>query len=149
VLYGFALAFLATVLAAIWQDFFGLLPPFPFWSAPVITGTVGGVLMIIGCIGLMWLKASSLVLSRDLIDDRMVSMDTAFLVVLLLASVTGILTLALRSTGAMGPMLTLHLATLVALYATAPYGKFVHGAYRFIALLKSRVDQGLDLRRAA
>jgi citrate/tricarballylate utilization protein len=73
----------------------------------------------------------------------MLSMDNAFIVVLGLAAFTGVLTLALRSTGAMPAMLSLHLSMLVALYATAPYGKFVHGVYRFGALLRSRLEEGV------
>ena len=42
----------------------------------------------------------------------------------------------LRATPALGPALTLHLGSLVALYVTAPYGKLVHAVYRFAALLR-------------
>ena len=59
------------------------------------------------------------------------------------------LTLVFRNTSAMAAMLTLHLASLVALYATAPYGKFVHGVYRFQALLKNRAEQRADASRSA
>jgi citrate/tricarballylate utilization protein len=41
----------------------------------------------------------------------------------------------------LGALLTIHLATLFALYFTLPYGKFVHGAYRFAALLRNRLDE--------
>jgi citrate/tricarballylate utilization protein len=43
----------------------------------------------------------------------------------------------------MPAMLSLHLSMLVALYATAHYGKFVHGVYRFGALLRSRLEEGV------
>ncbi len=149
VLYGFALAFVSTVLAAVFQDILGLEPPFPFWSAPVVTGSIGGLLMVIGCTGLLWLKALSLTKARALISRQMASMDNAFILVLDSAALTGMLTLVLRGTGAMSAMLTLHLASLVALYATAPYGKFVHAVYRFLALLKNRAEQREERRQSA
>jgi citrate/tricarballylate utilization protein len=37
-------------------------------------------------------------------------------------------------------MLTLHLAVLVALYLTAPYGKFVHFVYRLGALVLNSAE---------
>jgi citrate/tricarballylate utilization protein len=94
--------------------------------------------MTVGCTGLLYLKARS---SQNLQSESMRQMDVAFLVVLNLASVTGLLTLALRGTGLMGTALVIHLALLVALYATAPYGKFVHFVYRFAALLLYRAEE--------
>lgn len=146
VLYGFILAFISTALAAFIQDFLGQEPPFPWWSAPVITGATGGVMMVVGCSGLLWLKVQSVRKARELISGNMLAMDTAFIAVLNAAAITGMLTLLLRDTGAMATMLTLHLASLVALYATAPYGKFVHPVYRFCALLKNRAEQRAEQR---
>jgi citrate/tricarballylate utilization protein len=145
VLYGFVLAFISTVLAAIFQDFLGQDPPFALLSAPVLTGSIGGVLMVVGCTGLLWLKWRSTRKARELISTSMLTMDNAFIAVLDAAALTGMLTLVLRGTGAMAAMLTLHLATLVALYATAPYGKFVHVVYRFGALLKNRAEQRAEV----
>jgi len=42
----------------------------------------------------------------------------------------------LRETTAMGPLLALHLGAVFALFITMPYGKFVHGIYRFAALMR-------------
>ncbi len=42
----------------------------------------------------------------------------------------------LRDTAAMGPLLALHLGFVFALFITMPYGKFVHGLYRFVALVR-------------
>jgi len=145
VVYGFILAFISTGLAALFQDILGEQPPFPWLSAPVVTGALGGVMMTVGCTGLLWLKLRSVAKARDLISGSMLSMDTAFIVVLDAAAITGLLTLLLRDTGALATMLTIHLATLVALYATAPYGKFVHVVYRFGALLKNRAEQRAEL----
>ena len=58
-------------------------------------------------------------------------MDTAFILMLFLTSATGIALLLLRETAAMGPLLSIHLGFVFALFITLPYGKFVHGLYRF------------------
>lgn len=135
---GFGLAFVSTVLAAIWQHALGQLPPYPLLSPPVVTGSAGGVAMIVGCSGLLYLKTRA---PAGFAAASMLTMDVAFLAVLDLASVTGMLTLALRGTPAVGPMLVLHLAFLTALYATAPYGKFTHAVHRFTALLLDSVER--------
>ena len=49
--------------------------------------------------------------------------------------------LLLRDTAAMGPLLALHLGVVFALFITMPYGKFVHGFYRFAALLRYAQEQ--------
>ncbi|MGC1562231.1 MAG: tricarballylate utilization protein TcuB, partial [Bradyrhizobium sp.] len=63
-------------------------------------------------------------------------MDVAFIVMLFLTSLTGLALLLLRDTAAMGPLLALHLGVVFALFITLPYGKFVHGLYRYLALVR-------------
>ena len=55
---------------------------------------------------------------------------------LFLTSLTGFLLLLLRGTGLMGLLLAIHLGVVFALFLSLPYGKFVHGLYRFLALIK-------------
>ena len=68
-------------------------------------------------------------------------MDHAFIVLLLLVSVTGLALLAGRETGAMALLLAIHLGTVMALFITLPYGKFAHGMYRVAALLKFAIEK--------
>jgi citrate/tricarballylate utilization protein len=63
-------------------------------------------------------------------------MEAAFLVMLMLLGATGLLLLSLRSTAAMGPLLLLHLGVVFGFFVTMPYGKFVHGIYRYLALVR-------------
>jgi citrate/tricarballylate utilization protein len=133
-MYGFMLTFLATISAFVEENAFGIEPPYPLLSVPVLLGTLGGIGVIVGCIGLVRLKRKA---ASDQTVERAAAMDYAFLLSLLLVSVTGTLLLILRDTELMRLALIVHLSTVFAFYLSAPYGKFVHGFYRFAAVLRS------------
>lgn len=136
--WGFLFCFTATILAAIYQDFFHWLPPYSLSSAPVIFGAVGGVALIIGTSGLIWFKLKS---TSEPAATGASTLDYVFLVTLALTALTGLLTLIFRATPALGSLLTLHLALVAALFITAPYGKFVHFVYRSLALVQYNLEQ--------
>lgn len=135
--WGFLSALVSTSLAAIYQDVFHWLPPFRLTSAPVLFGTAGGVAMIIGTLGLLWFKLRSDDVPAGTLAP---GMDYMFLVMLCLTSLSGLCTLVFRTTSAMGGILVVHLGLVAALFITAPYGKFVHLVYRFLALVKYRTE---------
>ena len=139
--YGFALCFASTCVATLYHYGFGRVAPYPWWDLPVVLGTVGGIGLIFGPLGLMIAK-----LRRDpvMVDEQRLGMDFAFLAMLFLTSLTGLLLLVLRATPAMPLLLALHLGVVFALFITMPYGKFVHGLYRFVALVRyAREHQAL------
>jgi citrate/tricarballylate utilization protein len=136
--YGFLSATVSTILAAIYQHFLRELPPYAVTSAPVLFGTAGGVAMIVGVSGLIAIKIKS---DRRPAYARAFGTEYLFLVLLGLASLSGILTLVFRSTRAMGSLLFIHLALIAALFITIPYGKFVHSIYRSLALLRHHLEQ--------
>ena len=68
-------------------------------------------------------------------------MDVAFLMLLFLTSLTGILLLVLRETAAMGTLLIVHLGMVAGLFISAPYGKFAHVVYRYAALVRYAIEQ--------
>jgi citrate/tricarballylate utilization protein len=107
--------------------------PYALASAPVVLGILGGLGLLIGPIGLFFLRRRRMPI---LTDQRPLGMDTAFLAMLLLTSATGFLLMLLRDTQFMGLLLALHLGVVFGLFLTLPYGKFVHGLYRFAALMK-------------
>jgi len=136
--YGFMLCFAATCVATVYHYAFGWKAPYPFWSVPVLLGTIGGMGLLIGPAGLLWLKAT-----RDpaLSDATQTGMDVGFIGLLLLVSVTGLMLLASRETAAMGVLLAAHLGAVMALFITLPYGKFVHAVYRFAALVRYHLER--------
>ena len=138
VFYGFLLDLAATTIAAFYDHFLSWQAPYPYFSAPVVLGTVGGVALIIGTAGLLYLKWKS---DRVPAHSTMLSMDVSFLVLLFLTSCTGLLLLALRETAAMGPLLVIHLGVVAGLFITAPYGKFAHVVYRYAALVRYAIEQ--------
>jgi citrate/tricarballylate utilization protein len=138
VFYGFLLDFASTSVAAFYAHFLGWQAPYPFLSWPVVLGTVGGVGLLIGTSGLLFLKWKS---DRNPADERMRRMDVAFLLLLFFTSVTGLLLLALRDTAAMGTLLIIHLGIVAGLFITLPYGKFAHVIYRYAALVRYAIEQ--------
>ena len=131
--YGFLACFAATVVAAFYDNILGWRAPYPLWSAPVILGVYGGISLSIGAAGLL-----ALIVQRDpdLIDPAQTPRDTAFTALLLSVGLSGLLLLALRSTPAMGILLSLHLGLVLGLFVTMPYGKFVHGFYHLASLIR-------------
>ena len=102
----------------------------------MILGTLGGIGLIIGTSGLALDN-----MRRDPALGSDAGMGKAFLLTLWLTGVSGLLLLAFRGTGAMGFLLALHLGIVFALFATMPYGKFVHGIYRYAALVRNAREQ--------
>nr|WP_282959940.1 tricarballylate utilization 4Fe-4S protein TcuB [Burkholderia ambifaria] len=136
--YGFMLCFAATAVATLYHYAFGLEAPYPFLSVPVLLGTGGGIGLIAGPAGLLWLNLKR-VPERG--DARQRPMDRGFIALLLLTSASGLALLALRTTSAMPSLLAIHLGIVMALFATLPYGKFAHGIFRSAALLKSSIEK--------
>jgi citrate/tricarballylate utilization protein len=133
VFYGFFLCFAATCVATLYHYLLQRHAPYPWYDLPVLLGTVGGVGMLIGTTGLFFAK-----LRRDpeMLDDARLGMETAFIVMLFLTSLTGLLLLVLRGTAAMNALLAVHLGVVLALFITLPYSKFVHGIFRWLALIR-------------
>lgn len=128
--YGFVLCFAATCLATLFHEF-GMAAPYPLWHPVVILGALGGVGLVAGPLGLLAQRRA-----RDPAMGARGGMGAAFLWMLCLSGLSGMLLLGLRDTPAMGSLLALHLGVVFALFLSFPYGKFVHGFYRFAALAR-------------
>ena len=136
--YGFMACFAATGVATLFHYLLKWSAPYPIFSAPVMLGIAGGIGLLIGPAGLLWLN-----LRRDPAhgDEKQKPMDRGFIALLFLVSASGLALLALRDTSALGAMLALHLGLVMAFFLTMPYSKFAHGIFRSAALLKHAIEK--------
>lgn len=133
--YGFLLCFASTTVAALYDNVLGWRAPYAYTSLPVLLGTTGGLGLLVGSLGLWVLRRR-----RDpaLTDEAQRGLDESFLALLFFTSATGLALLVLRHEPIMPWLLVVHLGTVLALFLTLPYGKFVHGLYRAAALWVAR-----------
>ena len=136
--YGFMLCFAATCVATLYHYLLDDHAPYPLFSPPVVLGTVGGIGLLAGPAGLLWLN-----LRRDPAhrEDSHNAMDRGFIALLFLTSATGLVLLGWRDSEAMALALAIHLGVVMALFLTLPYGKFAHGIFRSAALLKWAIEK--------
>jgi len=136
--YGFMLCFAATGVATLFHYLLNWSAPYPIFSLPVMLGVVGGIGLLIGPAGLLWLN-----LRRNPAhgDENQKPMDRGFIALLFLVSSSGLALLALRETSALGLMLAIHLGLVMAFFLTMPYSKFAHGIFRSAALLKHAIEK--------
>jgi citrate/tricarballylate utilization protein len=131
--YGFILCVASTAVATLYHYLLQREAPYPLYDLPVLLGVAGGFGLIAGTVGLLIAKLRR---DRNLLDGSHLGMDVAFLVMLFATGLSGMALLLFRATPAMGILLALHLGVVFSLFVTMPYGKFVHGLYRFAALVR-------------
>jgi citrate/tricarballylate utilization protein len=136
--YGFMLCFASTTVAAIYHYVFAWRAPYGFISLPVLLGTLGGMGLVVGPLGLGWLRGRQDPATSNSAQN---GLDGEFIALLFLTGVSGLLLLALRETHYLASLLFVHLGLVMALFVTMPYGKFVHGLYRSLALLRYAREQ--------
>ena len=136
--YGFLLDLASTSVAAIYHNVFHWDSPYAYTSVPVVLGSVGGIALMIGTAGLLYLKWRS---DRIPGDGTMMQMDVSFILILFLSAFSGMILLAFRETAAMGTLLAIHLGIIAAFFLMIPYGKLAHVVYRYAALVKNAVEQ--------
>ena len=137
--YGFMLCFASTSVATLYHYLFNWQAPYGYTSLPVILGTVGGMGLLIGPAGLLWLNLRRHAASHG--DAAQKPMDRGFIALLFLISLTGLALLVWRDSAAMAVLLAVHLGTVMAFFVTLPYGKFAHGVFRSAALLKFAIEK--------
>ncbi len=141
--YGFMLCFASTSVATVYHYAFKWQAPYALTSLPVLLGTVGGIGLLIGPAGLLWLN-----LRRDpnTADLSQKPMDLGFIALLFLTSLTGLALMVWRDTSFLALLLAVHLGVVMALFVTLPYGKFAHGIFRSAALLKWAIEKRMPNR---
>jgi citrate/tricarballylate utilization protein len=104
----------------------------------VLLGIAGGLGLLVGPLGLGWLNVKR---HPQHGDRSQKAMDHGLIALLFFTSLSGLLLLGFRDTGAMALLLALHLGVVMALFLTLPYGKFAHGFFRCAALLKWAIER--------
>ena len=99
--YGFLLCFAATCVATLYHYLLTREAPYAWWDLPVVLGTLGGIGLLIGPIGLLAAKFRR---DPDLADQSRMGMDSAFILMLFLTSLTGLALLLLARHGCDGPV---------------------------------------------
>ena len=139
--YGFLLCFAATTAAAFCAYVLNWPPPYAFYSLPVLLGTAGGLGIMVGTFGLLMLKLRR---NRDISDNENVTADVSFVFMLMLTSLSGLVLLVFRHTSSMPLLLIVHLGIVLGFFIMLPHGKFVHGIYRFAALVKYALERNRE-----
>ncbi len=136
--YGFMLCFAATSLATLYHYLLGWDAPYDLPSLPKLLGVGGGLGLLVGTAGLFYLNLRRHPLHGDAAQKPM---DLGFIALLFFTSLSGLTLWLWRGTPALAMLLALHLGAVMALFATLPYGKFAHGAFRCAALLKWAIEK--------
>ncbi|HSW26479.1 MAG TPA: tricarballylate utilization protein TcuB, partial [Burkholderiaceae bacterium] len=130
--YGFVLCFAATCVATVYHYALGQPAPYGWLSLPKLLGVSGGAAVVVGTVVLWRLNRKRHTLHGDAAQRPM---DRGFIALLFATAASGLLLAAARHTPALALLLSVHLASVMALFLIMPYGKFVHGIYRLAALL--------------
>lgn len=136
--YGFMLCFAATGVATLYHFLLDWSAPYPVLSLPVMLGISGGLGLLVGPAGLLWLNLRR---NPEHGDENQKPMDRGFIALLFLVSASGLALLAFRETAALGLLLAIHLGLVMAFFLTMPYSKFAHGIFRSAALLKYSIEK--------
>jgi len=138
---GFLLCLASTSVATVYHHLLGLEAPYPLLSLPVMLGSLGGLGLIAGSLGLLALKRGA-----DPAPIAPVAQESGRLLLLqlLAMAISGLVLLALRDSRAMGILLALHLGTVLGFFVALPHGKFAHAPYRAAALLRAALERRND-----
>lgn len=138
VMWGFLLCFAATISGTILHYVFGIEAPYGPLSLPKLFGVPGGILLTVGGVALMALKAKA---EKNLGAPAVWGGEMAFILLLTATGASGLLLYWATGTAAVRPMLVFHLGAVLALYLTLPYTKMVHIFFRLAALTRDAQEK--------
>ncbi|UXX84613.1 tricarballylate utilization 4Fe-4S protein TcuB [Roseovarius pelagicus] len=142
VMWGFLLCFASTCTGTVLHYGFAIEAPYALLSLPKLLGVPGGLLLTIGSAALIWLKLQA---DPKLGAPSAWGAEMAFVLLLGLTGLTGLLLFAATGTGAVPALLAIHLGAVLALFLSMPYSKMVHGFYRMAALVRDAQNKDVKL----
>ena len=107
--------------------------PYVWYSLPKLFGVSGGIALVFGCAGLAWLKCQA---DSTLGAQHVWGAEMAFVVLLGLTGLTGLVLYALTGQPGVKTALIIHLSCVMTLFLLMPYSKMVHGFFRLAALIR-------------
>lgn len=143
IMYGFLLCFASTSSATVLHYIFDHHAPYAFWSLPKLLGMTGGLIMTLGCIGMVVLKLRS---DRHVGDAQAWSGDIAFVGLLGFVGFSGLLLYGFGATALMPALLAIHLGAVLTYFLLTPFTKMAHGFYRLAALIRDAQRKRLARR---
>ena len=132
-LLGFLLCFASTSAGTLLHYLWNIPAPYAWYSLPKLLGVPGGLLLVAGCTGLGWLKCQA---DRTLGAAHVWGAEMAFVILLGMSGLTGLVLYAATETGFVSVLLAIHLACVLCLFLLLPYSKMVHGFFRLAALIR-------------
>jgi len=130
---GFLLCFASTTSATLLHYLLDIQAPYPVLSIPKLLGLPGGLLLVVGCGGLAWLKCKAV---KSLGATDKWGGEMAFTLLLGATGASGLLLFFLTGTGWVPSILGIHLGLVLTLFLLMPYSKMVHGFFRLASLIK-------------
>jgi citrate/tricarballylate utilization protein len=131
IFYGFLMDLISTLLGMVYEDILHVSSPFPAQNPTVITGLVGGVMLLAGTALALYAR---IIARREQKFSSTASFDVILAVLLMSVAVTGLVTLAARLSlayGAMYALLLAHYSLIYALFVLAPLSStFLHALLR-------------------
>lgn len=131
-MYGFLLCFAATVSGTVMHYALGMQAPYGWLSVPKLLGVPGGLMMVAGAGGMVWLKLRA---DPALGATRVWGGEMAFILLLGGVALTGLALPVAAGTALVGPLLAVHLSSVMVLFLLMPFSKMVHGFFRLAALV--------------
>jgi citrate/tricarballylate utilization protein len=138
IMYGFLLCLASTTSGTVLHYVFDMQAPYGFFSLPKLLGIPGGILLTVGCIGMIMLRQKA---DPELGAPGRASGEAGFIWLLGFVGLSGLVLYAVSGTALTGLMLALHLGGVLAFFLLTPYSKMAHGFYRFAALVREAQDR--------
>ena len=133
ILYGFLLCFASTSTGTLMHYLFDWYAPYPWWSPPKLLGVPGGIMLTLGCVWMLRLKAKA---DRTLSNAKAYTADQAFVALLGFVAASGLALYAATGTQLVAPLLAVHLGAVLTFFLLTPYTKMAHGFFRLAALIR-------------